>query len=113
MMDADEYWGRSRLFRRLKIGPHGQLVGRYAARLVDDGLARHGTWRCLNLLGDLLSWIAGSRSKLTDLDEWMVERYLRYRGGKQSIQPGDRAALALAKCCAPEQIAWSLNPFRR
>jgi hypothetical protein len=33
------------------------------------------------------------RSKLTDLDERMVERYLRYRGGKQSIQPGDRAAL--------------------
>ena len=36
---------------------------------------------------------AASRSKLTDLDERMVERYLRYRGGKQSIQPGDRAAL--------------------
>ena len=61
--------------------------------LVNEGLARHGTWRCLNLVGDLLSWIAGSRSKLTDLDERMVERYLRYRGNKQSIQPGDRAAL--------------------
>ena len=92
-MDAQEYLGRSRLFRRLKIGPHGQLVERYAARLVEDGLVHHGTWRCLNLVGDLLSWIAGSRSKLTDLDERMVERYLRYRGGKQSIQPGDRAAL--------------------
>ena len=70
-----------------------QLVERYAARLVEDGLVRHGTWRCLNLVGDLLRWIAGRRSKLTDLDEHMVERYLRYRGGKQSIQPGDRAAL--------------------
>ena len=92
-MIAEEYLGRSRLFRRLKSGPDGQLVEVYAARLVKDGLARHGTWRCLNLVGDLLSWIAGSRSKLTDLDERMVERYLRYRGGKQSIQPGDRAAL--------------------
>jgi len=27
------------------------------------------------LVGDLLSWIAGSRSKLTDLDESMVERF--------------------------------------
>jgi site-specific recombinase XerD len=93
MMIAEEYLGRSRLFRRLKSGPDGQLVEVYAARLAKDGLARHGTWRCLNLVGDLLSWIAGSRSKLTDLDERMVERYLRYRGGKQSIQPGDRAAL--------------------
>jgi len=93
MMIAEEYLGRSRLFRRLKSGPDGQLVEVYAARLAKDGLARHGTWRCLNLVGDLLSWIAGSRFKLTDLDERMVERYLRYRGGKQSIQPGDRAAL--------------------
>ena len=93
MMIAEEYLGRSRLFRRLKSGPDGQLVEVYAARLAKEGLAGHGTWRCLNLVGDLLSWIAGSRSKLTDLDERMVERYLRYRGGKQSIQPGDRAAL--------------------
>ena len=92
-MDAEEYLGRSRLFRRLKIGPHGQLVERYAARLVEDGLARHGTWRCLNLVGGLLSWIASSRSNLADLDEGMVERYLQHRAGKQSIQPGDRAAL--------------------
>jgi len=92
-MVAKEYLGRSRLFRRLKNGPHGQLVEWYAARLVKDGLARHGSWRCLNLVGDLLSWISSSRSKLADLDERMVDRYLRYRGGKQSIQPGDRAAL--------------------
>src|SRR5580693_8899555 len=93
MMDAQGYLGRSRLFRRLKIGPHGQFVERYAARLVEYGLARHGTWRCLNLVGGLLIWIASSRSDLADLDEHLVERYLRHRGGKQSIQPGDRAAL--------------------
>ena len=93
MMDAQEYLDRSRLFRRLKVGPHGQVVERYAARLVEDGLVRHGTWRCLNLVGGLLSWIASSRSDLADLDERMVDRYLRHRGGKQSIQPGDRAAL--------------------
>jgi len=92
-MIAEEYLDRSRLFRRLKNGPHGWLVARYAVCLAKEGLVRHGTWRCLNLVGDLLSWIASSRSKLTDLDERMVERYLRYRGGKQSIQPGDRAAL--------------------
>ena len=37
--------------------------------------------------------IAGRRYKLIDLDEQVVKRYLRHRGGRQSIQPGDRAAL--------------------
>ena len=92
-MVAEEYLGRSRLFRRLKSGPHGQVVELYAVRLVRDGLARQGTWRCLSLVGDLLSCMARSRAKLTDLDEHMVERHLRHRARKQSIQPGDRAAL--------------------
>ena len=35
-MEVEEYLGRSRLFRRLRSGPHGQLVERYAARLVED-----------------------------------------------------------------------------
>jgi site-specific recombinase XerD len=93
MMIAEEYLSRSRLFRRLKSGPHGQLIELYAARLVKDGLARHGTWRCLNVASGLVNWIASSRSKLTDLDERVVERYLRHRADKQSIQPGDQAAL--------------------
>ncbi len=92
-MVAEQYLGRSRLFRQLKSGPHGQLVELYAARLVNERLARHGTWRCLSLVGALLSWIGRSRSKLTDLDERTIERYFRHRAGKQSIQPGDRAAL--------------------
>ena len=92
-MEVEEYLGRSRLYRRLRSGPHGQLVELYAARLVEERLVRQGTWRCLNVVGGLLSWIAGRRYKLADLDEQVVERYLRYRGGRQSIQPGDRAAL--------------------
>jgi hypothetical protein len=90
---TEEYLDRSRLFRRLKSGPHGQLIESYAARLVEDGLARQGTWRCLSLVGDLLSWIASSRSRLADLDERMVEGYLRCRATTRFIQAGDRAAL--------------------
>jgi len=93
MMTTEEYLHRSRLFRRLKDGPHGQLVERYATGLVKDGLARHGAWRCLNLVDGLLTWTTRSRSKLSELDEGIVERYLRRRAQKQSIQPGDRAAL--------------------
>ncbi|MEY9181250.1 hypothetical protein [Bradyrhizobium sp. USDA 313] len=92
-MEVEEYLGRSRLYRRLRSGPHGQFVERCATRLVEERLVRHGTWRYLDVIGGLLSWIAGRRYKLVDLDELVVERYLRHRGGRQSIQPGDRAAL--------------------
>ena len=60
MTIAEAYLGGSHVFQRLKNGPHGQLVERYAARLVEDDLAQHGTWRCLNVVGGLLSWIAST-----------------------------------------------------
>jgi hypothetical protein len=92
-MEVEEYLDRSRLFRRLKSGPHCRLIERFTARLVEERLVRHGTWRCLNVVGGLLDWIASHRYALTALDENMVERYLRHRAGRQTIQPGDRAAL--------------------
>lgn len=92
-MVTEEYLDRSRLFRRLKSGPHGLLIRLYAARLVKDDLLPHGIWRCLNLVSGLLTWLARSRLKLTDVDERVMERYLTHRARRQSIQPGDRAAL--------------------
>ena len=65
-------WGR--LYRRLRSGPHGQFVERYAARFVEESLVRHGTWHGLNVTGGLLSWIEGRRYKL--IDELVVEPYL-------------------------------------
>ena len=92
-MTAEEYLSRSRLYRRLRNGSHGELVEHYAARLVEVGLAHQRTCRSLRLIRDLLSWIANSRSVLTDLDERMVDRFLRHRARKQSIQTGDLIAL--------------------
>ena len=91
-MTGKEYLNRSRLFRCLKSEPYGQLVELYAARLVQDGLRREATWRSINLLADLMSWLASSGSKLTDLNECMIEQYLRHRAKSRSIQAGDRAA---------------------
>jgi hypothetical protein len=51
-MNAEEYLAGSRLFRRPKNGSHGQLIERYGARLVDDGLAQIVTLRPLRLIGD-------------------------------------------------------------
>lgn len=93
MTNTAEYLSGSRLFRRLRSGTHGHLVELYAARLVEVGLSRHGTWRSLNVVGNLLAWMASHRTKLSSLDERMVERYLRHQGAKQTIHLDDRAAL--------------------
>lgn len=91
-MIADEYLGKSRLFARLKSGPHGHLVELYAACLVKDGLARQGTWRCLSLAGALLDWIARSRrSKLADLDDaWPNDTSDSERGSSPSSRATGR-----------------------
>ena len=92
-MIAEAHLSRRRLFQRLKNGSHGQLIERYAVRLVEVGLARDGILRSLKVVSDLLSWITRSRSVLKELDEGMVERYFRHRARKHSIKRGDRAAL--------------------
>jgi site-specific recombinase XerD len=92
-MIAEEYLARSGLFRRLKNGCHGQLIECYAACLVDDGLAQRVTLRSLSLVGDLSNWMASSRFRMADIDEPMVERFLRNRARKRSIYSGDRPAL--------------------
>ena len=93
MMIAEEYLTRSRLFRRLRNGPYGSYVELYASRLVKVGLNRHGTWRSLHLIADLLSWLARIGSTPTGLNERVVEEYLRHRSTEHCIQKGDRAAL--------------------
>jgi site-specific recombinase XerD len=92
-MIAEQYLNRSRLFRRLRNGPHGSYVELYASQLIKIGLSRQSTWRSLNLLGDLISWLTRIGSMPTELEERVVEQYFRRRSRKQSIQPGDRAAL--------------------
>ena len=93
MMIAEEYLTRSRLFRRLRNGPHGSYVELYASRLVKIGLNRRGTWRSLNIVGDLLSWLMRIGSTPTELNERLIEEYLRHRSTKQGLWKGDRAAL--------------------
>lgn len=93
MTVTEDYLSTSRLFRRLRRGAHGQLIELYAARLVEVGLSRHGTWRSLNVVGNLLAWMTSHRTTLSDLDERIVERYLGHQGRKQTIQLDDRAAL--------------------
>lgn len=92
-MVTEEYLSRSRLFRRLKNGPQGELIELYTARLVKDGLGGQSTWRCLNMVSGLLSWLPKAHLKLSGLDERILDRYLKYRARRLAILLGDRAAL--------------------
>jgi hypothetical protein len=114
MTIAEESLKRSRLFRRIKKSTHGQLVEPYAASLVEAGLSRPGTWRSLNVVGELLDWMARRRTKLISLDERMTERYLRHQAAKKCIQLGDRAALKrwLSTLRAAGTIAHAVEPRR-
>ena len=59
-----------------------------------------------------LNWITRRRCALADLDEHVVERYLRHRDGRQFIQPGDRAARKrwLVALCSDGAIAAAVLP---
>lgn len=92
-MITEQYLGRSQLFRCMKRGQHGQLVELYAARLVKDGLGFYSTRRSLSVVNGFLSWLTSSRYKLNDLDEHVLEQYIKQLAQKKSIQLGDRAAL--------------------
>jgi len=45
------------------------------------------------LIGDFMKWMASGRFRVADIDEPMVERFLRNRAKKRSIDSGDRPAL--------------------
>jgi site-specific recombinase XerD len=92
-MQANDYLDRSSLFGRLTTGSYGQHVEHLAARLVDEGHTPKSIWRYLSVITGLLGWIARRRCELADLDENMVELYLRYRVRRQIIHCSDRAVL--------------------
>lgn len=93
-MRAVDYLNRSHLFRQLSNGPHGQYAKHFASRLARDGLRPHGTWRSLNLFRDLMRWAAANKLAAADLNEHATDAFLEFRAERQSIQPGDRAAMA-------------------
>jgi site-specific recombinase XerD len=70
-----------------------ELIERYAARLVADGLAQGVTLRSLRLIRDFMKWIASCRLRVADIDEPMVERFLQSRARKRAVYSGDRPAL--------------------
>jgi hypothetical protein len=59
-MNATDYLNRSSLYRKLVYGPYREFVSVYAAKMSNEGLGRHCTWRSLSLFRDLMDWHVGN-----------------------------------------------------
>lgn len=68
-------------------------------------VAGHGICRSLNLVRGLLSSIKRCGLRLTDLDERVVDQYIKQRAGQRCIRPGDQAALKRLLSAHQKQIS--------
>jgi site-specific recombinase XerD len=78
---------------RLHEGPLGLHIDDFAARLVEQGLARGTAKRTLRLIADLSQWLAIKGLGVDDLDESTLERYRRFRARTLPMGFGDPTAL--------------------
>ncbi|WFS25232.1 hypothetical protein [Rhizobium rhododendri] len=92
-MNATDYLNRSALYRKLVYGPYREFAGVYAAKMSNEGLGRHCTWRSLSLFRDLMDWLVGNGHAPQDLSDVHVDRFLEHRFKHWKPDPGDRSAL--------------------
>lgn len=92
-MNATDYLNRSALCRKLVYGPYREFAGVYAAKMSNEDLGRHCTWRSLNLFRDLMDWHVGNGHAPQDLSEVHVDRLLEHRFKHWKPASGDRSAL--------------------
>ena len=79
-MSIDAYYSHPETLQRLHEGPLGVHVDLYAERLLKEGYSRQRVWRDLRLFYDFSQWLAAKQLGLHDLDERIIDRYMRFRG---------------------------------
>ena len=84
---------RPTIIRRLHDGPLGHYIDGYAARLVEQGLARGTGKHALRLIAHLSRWLHRKGLDVDQLDEAALMRYRRFRARTWPLQFGDPMAL--------------------
>ncbi|GMQ96317.1 MAG: site-specific integrase [Gammaproteobacteria bacterium] len=92
-MTAAAYFQYSKVLRRLREGPLGVHIDRYAARLLREGHCYQSGARCIRVVGDFSRWLARKRLDIRDVDERAVEQYQRFRARYRHPFLSDRPAL--------------------
>ena len=81
------------IIRRLHDGPLGPYIDAYAARLVEQGLARGTGKQALRLIANLSRWLQSKGLDVDQLDEAVLRRYRRFLARTWPLQFGDPMAL--------------------
>jgi len=103
---------RPSIIRRLHDGPLGPYIDEYAARLVEQGLARGTGRHILRLIADLSRWLQRKGLDVDRLDEAALKQYRQFRARTWPLVFGDPIALrrflgAMREMdiCAPPPLA--------
>ena len=92
-MSTSVYYKNSRMLQRLHEGPLGIHIDLFAKQLLKEGHCRQGAWRNLRVVCDFSPWLADKQLSLHELDERIVEQYLKFRLRYRNLFLGDRPAL--------------------
>lgn len=92
-MTANAYFKFPKVLRRLHDGPLENYVDLYAEQLLREGHCYQSGARCIRIVGDFSQWLARRHFHISDVDESLVELFLRFRANYQRPVCSDRRAL--------------------
>jgi site-specific recombinase XerD len=92
-MTANAYFKLPKVLRRLHKGPLGNHIDLYAAQLLGEGHCYQSGARCIRIVGDFSQWLDRRHFDICNVDESLVEQYLRFRAHYQHPFYSDRPAL--------------------
>jgi site-specific recombinase XerD len=78
---------------RLREGPLIEHLDAYAASVAEQGYRDHSIRQQIVVIADLSRWLKQKRFTLHDLDDTVVDRFLRLRRGQHRVRRGDPKAL--------------------
>ena len=83
------------LIKKLKQhkGPLSPHLDAFASRLSREGHSYPSTWCNVSVVSDFNYWLARKGPEVEEIDETIVDRYLRFRARQRRVVPADRPAL--------------------
>lgn len=92
-MTLEEHLSRSRLVRRLRVGPLGDWIDLYTDRLLRDGYHKDHAGSALHMLILFSRWMADHDVDPCAINEQLVGRFLKSQMRRHPLRNGDRSAM--------------------
>lgn len=78
---------------RLREGPLGAYIDLFSTRILREGHCQQSAWRNIRVVGDFSRWLARRGIVAEDIDEDIVDQYIRFRARHRHPFLSDRPAL--------------------